>query len=122
MKQNIREQLDALLDIGFASSDETSGFREVKHESYVEAMQQWLHSYGSNWAEQPRLTNLQGLNDRGVDLKVEFEAVSYSVGFQIKSHGDIDDKDFSTGLAAIGRNYIDSMTVIRMSLPDSVVI
>jgi hypothetical protein len=28
----------------------------------------------------------------------------------------------NTGLAAIGRNYIDSMTVIRMSLPDSVVI
>jgi len=96
MKQHIKEQLNAILDVGFAPSNDTAGFKEVKHDPYVEALQSWLHSYGSNWAEQPIIRNLQGLGDRGVDLKAEFKIAGYSVGFQVKSYGDIDDKDFST--------------------------
>jgi hypothetical protein len=61
----------------------------------VEALQRWLHSYGSDWAEQPTAQNLQGLNDRGVDLEIKFTTAIYSVGFQVKSYNDIDDDNFS---------------------------
>jgi hypothetical protein len=67
-----------------------------KHDPYVEALRDWLHSYGSSWAEQPTISILQGLNDRGVDLKIEFKTAGLNVGFQVKSYGDISNKDFST--------------------------
>ena len=93
MKQYIREQLNAILDVGFASREDTAGFTEVKHDPYVEALQSWLHSYGSNWAEQPRFSTTQGLLDRGVDLKVEFKITNYIVGFQVWSYNDIKGKE-----------------------------
>ncbi len=93
MKQYIREQLNAILDVGFASREDTAGFKEVKHDPYVEALQSWLHSYGSNWAEQPRFSITQGLLDRGVDLKVEFKIANYIVGFQVWSYNDIKGKE-----------------------------
>ena len=95
MRQYIEEQLNAILSVGFASREDTAGFKEVKHDAYVEALQGWLHSYGPNWAEQPVIQNLQGLSDRGVDLKAKFKTASYNAGFQVKSYNDIDDKDFS---------------------------
>jgi hypothetical protein len=95
MRQYIQEQLNAILDVGFASRDDTAGFKEVKHDPYVEALQHWLHSYGPGWAEQPVIHNLQGLNDRGVDLEIKFTTAIYSVGFQVKSYNDIDEDDFS---------------------------
>lgn len=112
----VQQQLDTVLDIGFASSAETAGFSDVKHDPYLEALQSWLHSYGPNWAEQPTFSITQGLIDRGVDLKVEFKTVGYTVGFQVKSYSDIKDKEFSTKIwQQIGeyRSYnIDRLYVI----------
>lgn len=96
MKQFIKEQLSAILNVGFASREDTAGFKDVKHDPYIEALRDWLHSYGPNWVEQPSIPILQGLNDRGVDLKIEFKTTGLNVGFQVKSYGDISDENFST--------------------------
>ena len=95
MKQYIKEQLNALLNVGFASREDTASFKNIKHDPYVEKLRDWLRSYGATWADQPVIAILQGLNDRGVDLKAKFKTAEFTVGFQVKSFGDIDDKDFS---------------------------
>ncbi|MGA9350842.1 MAG: hypothetical protein WBW48_18840 [Anaerolineae bacterium] len=116
MKQYMKEQLNAILDVGFASREDTAGFKEVKHDPYVEALQSWLHSYGSNWAEQPRFSITQGLIDRGVDLKVEFKIADYVVGFQVWSYNDIKrkelEKDIWRQIGESGSYHLNDFYVI----------
>lgn len=97
MKQYLEEQLNALLSVGFASREDTALFKGIKHDDYVENLQQYLFNFGT-WVETPMLKNVQGLNDRGIDLKAEFKVANYIVGFQVKSFNDIDAPDFSPKL------------------------
>ena len=80
MKQYVKEQLNAVLDVGFACREDTAGFKRIKHDIYVERLRDWIRSFGANWADQPVISVLQGLNDRGVDLRAEFKChCSYSL-------------------------------------------
>jgi len=98
MKEFVEEQLNALLLVDFAPGEETSGFKNVSHDGYIEGLQRYLSGFGANWVEQPRITIVQGLSDRGVDLTAEFRIAVYTAGFQVKSYNDIEDSEFSQRL------------------------
>ncbi|MCB0164252.1 MAG: hypothetical protein KDI79_08510 [Anaerolineae bacterium] len=99
MKQYIHKQLDAVLNVGFAPSKATQGFQKVGHDEYIEGLQDWLRNHQGLWTVQPNLSTLQSLKDRGVDFKVDFpSSPSYVAVFQVKSHGDLSDKEFSSKL------------------------
>lgn len=75
-----------------ADVERTGDFRNHRHDPLLARLQGILDD---RLLERPRMSILQSLQDRGVDLLVEWpERGKY--GVQLKSHGDVEDKDFAS--------------------------
>lgn len=85
-------QILCLLDRGTGTCDETSYFANKSHKNLVDEFRSYLEMHvpliGSSHVE---IT--QALNDRGTDLLLQRE--DCKIGFQIKSHYDVSESDFS---------------------------
>jgi hypothetical protein len=90
--QSFVTQISCLLDRGSGTSDETSYFANKSHKDLVDEFRSYLEMHvpliGSSHIE---IT--QALNDRGTDLLLQ--RGSNKIGFQIKSHYDVSENDFS---------------------------
>jgi hypothetical protein len=69
----------------------TEDFREQRHDPLVSRLEEILED---RLLERPRMSILQSLQDRGVDLLIEWPHRA-KYGVQLKSHGDVEDKDFT---------------------------
>jgi hypothetical protein len=70
----------------------TEEFRKQRHDPLVTRLQEILED---RLLERPRMSILQSLQDRGVDLLIEWPHRA-KYGVQLKSHGDVEDKDFAS--------------------------
>jgi hypothetical protein len=70
----------------------TADFRQHLHDPLVTRLQGILEA---RLLEGPRLSTLQSLQDRGVDLLIEWPHRA-KCGVQLKSHGDVEGKDFAS--------------------------
>jgi hypothetical protein len=69
----------------------TEDFREQRHDPLITRLQEILED---RLLERPRVSILQSLQDRGVDLLIEWPHRA-KYGVQLKSHGDVEGKDFA---------------------------
>lgn len=69
----------------------TKDFREQRHDPLLTRLQEILEA---RLLERPRMSMLQSLQDRGVDLLVEWPHRG-KYGVQLKSNGDVEEKDFA---------------------------
>ncbi len=74
----------------------TAGFRQERHDPLVTHLQTILET---RLLEQPRLSNLQSLQDCGCDLLIEWPHRA-KYGVQLKSNGDVEQGDFATKTVA----------------------
>jgi hypothetical protein len=88
--------LGHLMWLAAADVARTEDFRRHKHDSLVTRLQGILEA---KLLEQPRLSTLQSLQDRGVDLLIEWPHRA-KYGVQLKSHGDVEEKDFANKVLA----------------------
>jgi hypothetical protein len=70
----------------------TEDFRQHLHDPLVTRLQGILEA---RLLERPRVSTLQSLQDRGVDLLIEWPYRA-KYGVQLKSQGDVEDKDFAS--------------------------
>lgn len=82
--------LHCLLNRGTVSPSETKFFQAVKHDALVDTLAQYLNAH-RRFLNACHIEATQALNDKGVDLMLEADGTK--VGFQIKSHFDITEKD-----------------------------
>jgi len=69
----------------------TADFREQRHDPLLTRLQNILEA---RLLEKPRISILQSLQDRGVDLLIEWPFRG-KYGVQLKSHGDVEEKEFA---------------------------
>jgi hypothetical protein len=74
-----------------AEVDRTKDFHQHLHDPLVRQLQEILEG---RLLEHPRISILQSLHDRGVDLLVEWPNRG-KYGVQLKSDGDVEEKDFA---------------------------
>jgi hypothetical protein len=75
-----------------ADVERTGDFREQRHNPLVTRLQGILED---RLLERPRMSILQSLQDRGVDLLIEWPQRG-KYGVQLKSHGDVEKEDFAS--------------------------
>jgi hypothetical protein len=78
----------------------TAGFRDQRHDPLVTQLQGILES---RLLEQPRLSILQSLQDRGCDLLIEWP-LRAKYGVQLKSNGDVEEDGFANKTLAQMQN------------------
>lgn len=104
MKAPVIDQvLDCLLNRGMGSETETHYFRGVSHETLVQHLASYLNNH-RHFLGHCRIDICQALNDRGVDLLLT--SCEQRVGFQIKSHYDATERDFS---ANVKRQFAEAL-------------
>jgi hypothetical protein len=89
--------LDCLLNRGTVSPTDTRFFQTLKHEVLVDTLAQYLNAH-RRFLSRCHIETTQALNDKGVDLLLEADGIK--VGFQIKSHYDVTEKDFNRKVKA----------------------
>jgi hypothetical protein len=75
-----------------ADVSRTEAFRAHRHDPLITRLQEILEAM---LLERPRMSILQSLQDRGVDLLIEWPQRG-KYGVQLKSHGDVEDKEFAS--------------------------
>lgn len=91
---NLAKTISDLLDPYQVSIKDTSGFVGVPHDEILEAYVYWLQ-YLKLLVNEPFTTQIiQGLQDEGVDLILKSLSTDKKIGFQIKNHNDLKDKEF----------------------------
>ncbi|TCL32193.1 hypothetical protein EV210_12313 [Anaerospora hongkongensis] len=93
--QDFIERMNILLNRGVAAVDETCYFTDKPHAELIEQLKMFLYNH-QHLLGNIQIQTTQALNDHGVDLLVTNLNNSYKVGFQIKSHFDVKEKDFSS--------------------------
>jgi hypothetical protein len=88
-------EVSCLLDRGTGSYEETSYFADKSHKDLVEEFRGYLEMH-EPLIGSPHLEITQALNDRGTDLLLQREGCK--LGFQIKSHYDVSQDDFSANV------------------------
>jgi hypothetical protein len=84
--------LQSMLWPAAADVGRTEDFRERRHDPLLTRLQGILEA---RLLERPRMGILQSLQDHGVDLLIEWPRRA-KYGVQLKSHGDVEDKDFAS--------------------------
>jgi hypothetical protein len=84
----------SILDRGIGTVDDTSYFDGKKHDELVEEFANYLDRHRPLISNHLEIT--QALNDRGTDLILKND--NCKLGFQIKSHFDVNEKDFSANV------------------------
>lgn len=83
-----------ILDRGMGTVDDTSYFEGKKHDELVEEFRSYLEKHKSFVSNHLEITH--ALNERGIDLILKDE--SCKLGFQIKSHYDVNAKEFAANV------------------------
>jgi len=95
--------LRALFDRGTCTLSEADFFADRKHAELVETLFAYLNCH-RHFFGMCQIDDTQALNDRGVDVLLVTGGVK--VGFQIKSHFDVKEKDFA---AKVKRQFAESL-------------
>ncbi|KKK88124.1 hypothetical protein LCGC14_2746320, partial [marine sediment metagenome] len=94
------ERMLKCLDVQPSKVKDTLYFQRKSHDSLCEDVESWVNKLQFILGEFIWIEQNQSLKDEGVDLLVHFIESQIKFGLQIKSHGDISDKNFSTKLDA----------------------
>ena len=94
-ERNAVEKLVKLFDVKSASDEETKIFNEISHDELCKAVEYWIDQTRLIFGEPVLTYQNQSLRDSGVDVSINLVTSKINFGFQVKSHGDIDEKDFS---------------------------
>lgn len=89
------EKLVKLIDVKSASDEETKIFAEVSHDEICKAIEYWVDQTRLIFGEPVLTYQNQSLRDSGVDVSINLVTSKINFGFQVKSHGDINEKSFS---------------------------
>lgn len=100
----IRSVLDCLLNRGIGSREETHWFDGVPHDTLIRTLLDYLNTH-RHFLGYCQIDDRQALNDRGVD--VVLSASGFKAGFQIKSHFDVTEKEFS---ANVKRQFAEALS------------
>lgn len=96
--------LQCLIDRGTRSEHETRFFSNVSHDTLVNTLTNYLNAH-RHFLGYCHIEQRQALNEKGVDLMIETN--NCKVGFQVKSHFDITERDFS---AKVKRQFAESFS------------
>lgn len=96
--------LKCLLNRGVQSEEETSFFQDVAHDDLVNALVVYLNNH-RHFLGNCQIESHHALNEKGVDVIVTTD--DCKVGFQVKSHFDLKEKDFA---AKIKRQFAESFS------------
>jgi hypothetical protein len=94
------ERMLKCLDVQPSKVKETQYFQRKSHDSLCVDIETWVNKLQVFLGEFIWIEQNQSLKDEGVDLLVHFIESHVKFGFQIKSHGDISEKTFSTKVDA----------------------
>lgn len=94
--------LFGLFNRGAATAGETSLFKGMAHGELVEKLVAYLNGH-RHFLGYCQIEQSHALNDKGVDIMLTAEAGK--VGFQLKSHFDVSEKDFA---AKVKRQWAES--------------
>jgi DNA-binding transcriptional ArsR family regulator len=94
-KQLFITQVSCLLDRGSGSTEDPAYFTEKRHDDLVAEFQAYLEMH-VGLLGQLHIERTQALNDHGTDLLVRMG--EYRVGFQIKSHFDVSERNFAANV------------------------
>lgn len=100
MTNNLINAIRDLLDPYQISVEDTSRFVGVPHDEILEAYEYWLQYLKLLIKEPFTIQIIQGLQDEGVDLILEFLKSDKKIGLQVKSHNDLKDKKFREKIMA----------------------
>jgi hypothetical protein len=103
-KQGISSVLECLLNRGTGSEEDTHYFSNIKHDVLVNTLKDYLNNH-RHFLGYCHIEICQALNDRGVDLKLTTN--NYKIGFQIKSHFDVTERDFA---ANVKRQFAEALS------------
>ena len=92
----IVQTLAKLFDIESASDYDTEYFKKnnVSHAKLMCIIEYWIDQSKPIFGEPVTIRKIQSLRDAGVDLIMEFVSSKLKIGFQIKSYGDVKEKEF----------------------------
>jgi len=96
--------LECLLNRGAHSEEETRFFQDVAHDVLVNTLHDYLNNH-RHFLGYCQIEVHQALNEKGVDVIVTTN--DCKVGFQIKSHFDVTENDFST---KVKRQFAESFS------------
>ena len=100
MTNNLINAIRDLLDPYQISVEDTSRFIEVPHDEILEAYEYWLQYLKLLIKEPFTIQIIQGLQDEGVDLILEFLKSNKKIGLQVKSYNDLKNEKFREKLMA----------------------
>jgi hypothetical protein len=103
-KQGISSVLECLLNRGTGSEEDTYYFSDIKHDVLLNTLKDYLNNH-RHFLGYCHIEVCQALNDRGVDLILTTN--NYKIGFQIKSHFDVTEKDFA---AKVKRQFAEALS------------
>jgi len=101
---NVITILRCLLNRGVSSEDKTQYFSGVSHDALVNALMDYLNN-NRHFLGYCHLEKCHAMNEKGVDLILETD--DCKVGFQIKSHFDVTEKDFA---AKVKKQFAESFS------------
>lgn len=104
-ENKVLEILSRLFDVKPSTIEETKTLIDVSHNEICNSIQYWISQCTLLFSEVVDIQQNQSLGDDGIDVIVNFLSSKIKIGFQAKSHGDIEKKDFSKDtLAQIQRS------------------
>lgn len=98
--RTLTERLGKILDCNSAEPDQTDILKDVSHDELCRAFEYWLDQTKLMLGEVAWLEQTQSLRDAGVDVAISLIKSNIKFGIQVKSHGDIQDKNFSRNVLA----------------------
>lgn len=96
--------LKCLLNRGAHSEEETRFFQDIAHDTLVNALVEYLNNH-RHLLGYCQIEVHHALNEKGVDVIVTTD--DCKIGFQVKSHFDVTEKDFAT---KVKRQFAESFS------------
>ena len=90
----VLNRLNTIFNIKSAEEEETARFKGIKHDDLCSAILYWVEQNRLLLIEPINAFITHGLREEGVDVVLNFSTSKVIIGFQVKSHSDIGEKDF----------------------------
>jgi hypothetical protein len=115
--QSCLKIVDRIFSCNGADTSDTIAFRSISHESLCQSFQYWLEKMRPTIDEPINIAVTQSLRDEGIDVLLDFSVSKVKVGFQVKSHNDVSQKDFTRRcIAQISRSHKYSVSRLIIAL------
>lgn len=88
------EKLYKLFDVTPSDTQETVNFKKISHDEISKAIQNRINQCTLLFGEILWTQESHGMKEDGADVITDFKTSNFSVGFQIKSYNDMQEKDF----------------------------